>query len=57
MIHPRKNLAALRAAMTVLAAEGLPQRLVVVGGPAADREDGRDLNAPPRPSCPARPAG
>ena len=43
VIHPRKNLAALRAAMATLAAEGLPHGLVVVGSPAADRQDGSEL--------------
>ncbi len=43
MIHPRKNLAALRAAMTALAEEGLPHALVVVGGPATDRPDSAEL--------------
>lgn len=43
MIHPRKNLAALRGAMAGLAADGLPHVLVVAGGPATDRADGREL--------------
>ena len=43
MVHPRKNLASLRAAMAGLAAEGFPHALVVAGGPATDREDVDDL--------------
>ncbi len=39
VLHPRKNLAALRQAMALLAAEGFPQRLVVAGRPAADGSD------------------
>jgi glycosyltransferase involved in cell wall biosynthesis len=39
MLHPRKNLAAVRAAMAALAAEGLPHRLVVAGRPAVDGSD------------------
>jgi glycosyltransferase involved in cell wall biosynthesis len=39
MLHPRKNLAALRAAMAALAAEGFPHRLVVAGRPAVDGSD------------------
>ena len=36
-LHPRKNLAALRAAMARLVADGLPHQLVIVGQPAMDR--------------------
>jgi glycosyltransferase involved in cell wall biosynthesis len=39
MLHPRKNLAVVRAAMTALAAEGFSHRLVVAGRPAADGSD------------------
>jgi glycosyltransferase involved in cell wall biosynthesis len=38
-LHPRKNLPALRQAMAVLASEGLPHQLVLVGGPAHGRND------------------
>ena len=43
VIHPRKNLAAVREAMAGLAAAGLPHALVVVGGPPADREEADEL--------------
>jgi glycosyltransferase involved in cell wall biosynthesis len=42
-LHPRKNLAALREAMARLAGRGYPHRLVLVGGPPADRPDGQEL--------------
>lgn len=42
-IHPRKNLAVLRAAMAELAADGFPHQLVVVGGAAQDRPDSAEL--------------
>jgi glycosyltransferase involved in cell wall biosynthesis len=42
-LHPRKNLAVLRAAMARLIARGYPHGLVVVGGPPADRADGDAL--------------
>ncbi len=42
-LHPRKNLAVLRAAMAELAADGLPHQLVIVGGAAQDRPDSTDL--------------
>jgi glycosyltransferase involved in cell wall biosynthesis len=42
-LHPRKNLAAVREAVAALAADGLPHRLVVAGGPAPDRADSSDL--------------
>ena len=42
-IHPRKNLAVLRAAMAELAADGFPHRLVIVGGAAQDRPDSAEL--------------
>jgi glycosyltransferase involved in cell wall biosynthesis len=42
-LHPRKNLPALRQAMAVLAAEGLPHQLVLVGGPAHGRDDDASL--------------
>jgi glycosyltransferase involved in cell wall biosynthesis len=43
MLHPRKNLAAVREAMSALAAEGLPHVLAIAGGPAADRRDSSEL--------------
>ena len=39
VMHPRKNLDALRAAVGLLAARGLPYPLVAVLSPAADRPD------------------
>ncbi len=45
-IHPRKNLAAVRDAVAGLARRGLPHQLVVVPGPAYDRDNAdleRDL--------------
>jgi glycosyltransferase involved in cell wall biosynthesis len=42
-LHPRKNLDALREAMTRLARRGYPHTLVVVGGHAADRRDAAEL--------------
>ncbi|MGH9275961.1 MAG: glycosyltransferase family 4 protein [Acidimicrobiales bacterium] len=42
-VHPRKNLGALRDALAELAADGLPHALVLVGGPAADRSDSKEL--------------
>lgn len=44
-VHPRKNLAALRAAMSGLARRGAAHALVLVAGPAADRADSSDLLA------------
>jgi glycosyltransferase involved in cell wall biosynthesis len=45
VLHPRKNLAALRDAMALLAAEGDGHALVLVAGPAADRADSAALAA------------
>jgi glycosyltransferase involved in cell wall biosynthesis len=42
-VHPRKNLPALRAAMSALAGRGLPHGLVVVASRPADREDAASL--------------
>ncbi len=39
MLHPRKNLAVLRRAMALLAADGFDHRLVVAGRPAVDGSD------------------
>ncbi|HEY3845169.1 MAG TPA: glycosyltransferase family 1 protein [Acidimicrobiales bacterium] len=44
-VHPRKNLQALRTAVTQLASEGFPHQLVVVGGPAHGRPDWEALAA------------
>jgi glycosyltransferase involved in cell wall biosynthesis len=38
-VHPRKNLKALREAMTMLAADGFPHQLVLVAAVAQDRAD------------------
>lgn len=45
VVHPRKNLPVLRSAMGAVAAAGLPHQLVLVAGPAADRQDSRELSA------------
>ncbi len=42
-LHPRKNVAALRAAIAALAQEGFPHRLVIAGHPAPDRADDSEL--------------
>jgi glycosyltransferase involved in cell wall biosynthesis len=42
-LHPRKNLSVLRDAMAALIAEGMPQVLVIAGGPATDRRDSSAL--------------
>jgi glycosyltransferase involved in cell wall biosynthesis len=44
-VQPRKNLAAVRAAVASLAAEGHRLSLTLVAGPAHDRPDSRDLDA------------
>jgi glycosyltransferase involved in cell wall biosynthesis len=57
-VHPRKNLGALRGALAELAGDGLPHALVLVGGPAADRSDSKDLMraaVAPIPGTPAVP--
>ena len=38
VIHPRKNVTAIRAGVAALARAGHPHRLVIVGNPAADSE-------------------
>jgi glycosyltransferase involved in cell wall biosynthesis len=38
VIHPRKNVSAVRSAVAALEHEGHPRRLVIVGNPAADPE-------------------
>lgn len=43
VVHPRKNLAGLRAAMVKVADQGLPHGLVMVLSPAADRTDSTEL--------------
>lgn len=55
-LHPRKNLGALRQAMTRRAEAGAPHQLVVVGGAPADRADAADLVAAARADLPGHPA-
>jgi len=43
VLHPRKNLAAVREALTTLAADGLPHALAIAGRPAPDRADSTEL--------------
>lgn len=45
VIHPRKNLEALREAMSILARRGLPHGLVLVASSAHDRRDRAELDA------------
>jgi alpha-1,3-rhamnosyl/mannosyltransferase len=45
VVHPRKNIAALRGAMAELAGEGYPHQLVLVAAPPADRSDAFELLA------------
>jgi glycosyltransferase involved in cell wall biosynthesis len=54
-VHPRKNLPALREALTRLAARGFPHGLVVVGGVAADRVDSEQLLAEAASDLPGAP--
>lgn len=54
-LHPRKNLAGLRDAVAMLAAEGFPHRLVIAGGPAPDRGDSSDLERAARAELPGAP--
>jgi glycosyltransferase involved in cell wall biosynthesis len=42
-LHPRKNLAVLRGAMTAIAQRGLPHQLAIVGNAAQDRRDSADF--------------
>lgn len=42
-LHPRKNLDALRGAMTRLVLSGHPHQLVIVGGPPVDRAESAGL--------------
>ncbi len=42
-LHPRKNLDALRGAMSRLAGLGRPHQLVIVGGPPVDRPESTEL--------------
>jgi glycosyltransferase involved in cell wall biosynthesis len=44
-LHPRKNLGAVRQAVTGLAERGWPHVLVLVAAPAPDRPDSSDLEA------------
>jgi glycosyltransferase involved in cell wall biosynthesis len=52
--HPRKNLAALRDAMAILAGRDIRRALVVVSGEAGDRSQGASAapGAPPGPPAP-----
>ncbi len=54
-LHPRKNLAAVRDAVAILAAEGFPHRLVIAGGPAPDRPDSSALELAARAQLPGAP--
>lgn len=54
-VHPRKNLPALRAAMSGLARRGLPHGLVVVAAPPPDRTDADALFAEARSDLPGAP--
>ncbi len=54
-LHPRKNLDALRTAMTLLAADGFPHALVVAGRPAADGSDVAALEHAARAELPGAP--
>ncbi len=55
MLHPRKNLGLLRQAMTILADERLPHRLVIAGRPPVDRPDWRELEREARAELPDAP--
>jgi glycosyltransferase involved in cell wall biosynthesis len=55
VVHPRKNLEALRSAMSSLARRGFPHLLAVVGARAADRDDSTDLLAGARAELPGAP--
>lgn len=44
VLHPRKNVAAVRTAVASLARSGLPHALAVVGSPAGDRRDTSELD-------------
>jgi glycosyltransferase involved in cell wall biosynthesis len=54
-LHPRKNLESLRLAMAGLAAEGLPHRLAIAGGPAPDRRDSSALERAAAAELPGHP--
>ncbi len=54
-IHPRKNLAVLREAMSRLAARSFPHQLVLVGGPAHGRSDADALERAIRSELPGAP--
>ncbi|CAN5683446.1 glycosyltransferase family 1 protein [soil metagenome] len=54
-LHPRKNLGALRQAMTERADAGAPHQLVVVGGAPADRAYAADLVTAARADLPGHP--
>jgi glycosyltransferase involved in cell wall biosynthesis len=55
MLHPRKNVAAVRGALAILAAEGFPQVLAIAGGPAVDRADSSALEAAASEELPGAP--
>jgi glycosyltransferase involved in cell wall biosynthesis len=55
VLHPRKNLDALRQAIAGVARAGLPHVLVVVGSAPADRPDSRDLVAAATAEIPGAP--
>jgi glycosyltransferase involved in cell wall biosynthesis len=55
ILHPRKNLAAVRGAMAQLAAEGFPHLLAVAGRPAPDGSDVVALEAAAAAELPGAP--
>ena len=55
VVHPRKNLGALRQAMTILADRGLEHGLALVISPAADRTDSSELERAATAELPGRP--
>lgn len=55
VLHPRKNLGALRTAMSILAAQGFPHGLVLVVSPAADRQDYATMLSQAREDLPGAP--
>ena len=55
VVHPRKNLAGLRAAMVKIIDQGLPHGLVMVLSPAGDRPDSSELFAEATSELPGHP--
>ncbi len=55
MVHPRKNLESVRAAVSQLATEGFPHVLAIAGGSATDRRDSSDLELAARAELPGAP--